>query len=117
MGRTQQDNKRTAGVGSSRTGSTSASQHKFGYGYEQQQQQQQPAQQLGDFFTAMSLKVPQRYGKCGTQHGYARSISGDRHADRPAKVGIQDLVGAGRPAMVAQPTCLLPPAMQTNHPI
>jgi hypothetical protein len=71
MGRTQQDNKRTAGVGSSRTGSTSASQHKFGYGYEQQQQQQQPAQQLGDFFTAMSLKVPQRYGECSALQGLA----------------------------------------------
>lgn len=73
MGRTQQDHKRTAGVSSSRAGSLSASQHKFGYGYEQQQQQQQqqPAQQLGDFFTAMSLKVPQRYGEQGEVQGLA----------------------------------------------
>jgi hypothetical protein len=31
------------------------------YGYEQQPQQ--TTQQLGDFFTATSLKAPQRYGE------------------------------------------------------
>jgi hypothetical protein len=58
MGRTTPS--RTAGGSSSRSSSSTASQHKFAYGYEQQQQ---PVQQLGEFFTATSLKVPQRYGE------------------------------------------------------
>jgi len=39
-------------------GSAGGNQHKYAYGCEQQQ-----FQQLGEFFTATSLKAPQRYGK------------------------------------------------------
>lgn len=55
MGRTTPS--RTAGSSMAR-GSAGGNQHsKYAYGEQQQ------FQQLGEFFTATSLKAPQRYGK------------------------------------------------------
>jgi hypothetical protein len=82
MGRTTPS--RTAGGSSSRSSSSTASQHKFAYGYEQQQQQQ-TVQQLGEFFTATSLKVPQRYGErvADSRQGSCRGQVSCTHARKP----------------------------------